>query len=201
MSSLLQLGITGGIGAGKSTVAKIFSLLNIPVYDADTNAKWLMANDKALIEQIIKLFGQESYRPDGSLNREFLARIAFSSEENTKKLNNIVHPAVGSHYRQWVSSQKGAAYVLKEAALLFESQSYRQLDKIITVFAPEEVRIERVVKRDPHRSRKQISDIIKSQMADEKKMQLADFIIYNDDLQLVIPQVIEIDRKLRGVFL
>ncbi len=196
----LQVGITGGIGAGKSIVSKVFSLLEIPVYDADTHAKWLMVNDRNLVEEIIDQFGPESYHPDGALNREYLAKVAFSSEENTKKLNGIVHPAVGDHYKNWVLSQKKVPYVLKEAALLFESQSYKQLDKIITVFVPEAIRIKRVRNRDAHRSSEQIAKIIKSQMSDAQKIELADFIIYNDDLQLVIPQVNTIDKKLREAF-
>lgn len=194
---MLEIGITGGIGAGKTIITKIFSLLNIPVYDADTHAKWLMVNDKNLIDQIIKTFGPESYGLDGSLNREHLSKVAFSSEKKTRSLNDIVHPAVGSHYNNWVTSHKMAPYVLKEAALLFESQSYKQLDSVVTVFAPEEVRIKRVLARDPHRSREQILNIIKSQMADEKKIEMADFVIYNDDRKLIIPQVIEIDKRLR----
>ena len=195
----LQVGITGGIGAGKSIISKIFSLLNIPVYDADSQAKWLMVNDKNLVERIVKLFGPDSYHPNGALNREYLARVAFSAEENTKKLNAIVHPAVRNHYNSWVLSQKAAPYILKEAALLFESQSYKQLDKVITVFAPEEVRIKRVSNRDAHRSSEQIAKIIESQMSDERKVELADFVIYNDDVQLVIPQVNAIDKKLREI--
>lgn len=196
--SRLQVGITGGIGAGKSIITKFFSLLGIPVYDADTHAKWLMANDKKLIEAIKELFGAESYLADGTLNRKHLSEVAFSSEQATTGLNEAVHPAVGAHYEKWAASQATAPYVLKEAALLFESQSYKQLGKIITVFAPEELRIKRVIKRDAHRSSAQISDIIRKQMADEKKMEMADFIIYNDDQQLVIPQVMALDKELRA---
>lgn len=194
--SAIEVGITGGIGAGKSIITKIFALLDVPVYDADSNAKWLMANDKRLIEQITSLFGPESYFPNGSLNRKHLAEVAFISEANTQKLNAVVHPAVGEHYKDWAARQL-SPYVLKEAALLFESQSYKQLHKIITVFAPVDLRIERVQKRDAHRSRDQIRRIIGSQMEDDEKIKLADFTIYNDDLQLVIPQVIKIDRALR----
>lgn len=194
----LQVGITGGIGAGKTIVTKIFSLLGIPIYDADSNAKWLMVNDKPLIEKIINHFGNEAYLSDGSLNKKYLSEKAFGAKNNIADLNAIVHPAVKNHYQNWVDSNSHAPYVLKEAAILFESSSHKQLDKVIMVSASKELRIQRTLARDQHRSKNDILAIIEKQMPEEDKIKLADFVIYNNDTQLIIPQVVEIDKLLRA---
>jgi dephospho-CoA kinase len=191
----LLIGITGGIGSGKSTVAKIFSMLGIPIYNADDRAKWLMANDSDLKKQIINNFGKESYSDSGLLNREFLAAQVFSDEEKVKTINGLVHPAVKADFEKWVSQQQ-APYVLKEAALLFETGSYKDLDKLINVSAPLRIRISRVLMRDTHRNEKQVNDIIDKQLPDEEKNKLADFVIKNTDNKLLIPQVLEIHRQL-----
>jgi dephospho-CoA kinase len=183
-----QIGITGGIGAGKSLVCRIFNTLGIPVYDADSRAKSVMTTDGILITQIKKEFGVLSYHADGSINREHLAE-AFKSPERLKALNQLVHPRVAYDYKQWVSEQQ-TTYVIKEAALLFEAKSNIGLDKTIMVYAPMELRIKRVLQRDTHRNRQLVEEIIKSQMPDEEKLKLADFVVTNDDTQLVIPQVL-----------
>lgn len=193
----LQVGITGGIGAGKTIIARIFSLLGIPVYDADSSAKWLMTNDKSLIEEITHLFGKEAYFPDGSLNREFIATQAFLEKDHIKSLNSIVHPAVRKHYHKWVESNTESPYLLKEAAILFESNAHKELDKVITVSAPAEVRIERTLARDAKRSKEQVLAIMEKQMPEEEKILLADYVIYNDDTQLIIPQILAVDSDLR----
>jgi dephospho-CoA kinase len=187
----LQIGITGGIGSGKSTVCRIFSTLGIPVYDADSRAKSLMTTDGILVSQIKKEFGSLSFRSDGNVDREYLARIVFQDKERLEKLNKLIHPRVALDYERWVSEQK-SEYVLKEAALLFEAKSYQVLDKIILVHAPTETRINRVLKRDPQRTRQQVEDIMENQMQDEEKLKLADFNIVNDESKLVIPQVLEL---------
>lgn len=194
----LQVGITGGIGAGKTIITRIFSLLGIPVYDADSNAKWLMSNDKLLIKEIIALFGDKAYFSDGSLNREFISTKAFHSKDLIKSLNSVVHPAVRNHYRKWVEANRNSPYLLKEAAILFESNAHKELDKVITVSAPTEVRIERTLARDPKRSREQIVAIMEKQMTEEEKTLLADYVIYNDNSQLVIPQVLAVDSALKA---
>jgi dephospho-CoA kinase len=189
------VGITGGIGSGKSTVAKIFSILGIPVYYADDRAKWLMANDLELKNKIRVAFGPESYLEDGSINRAFLASQVFSDEEKVKTINALVHPAVKMDFEAWVNQQK-TPYILKEAALIFETESYRDLDKTINVSAPLKIRVTRILLRDSHRTMEQIHDIIDKQLPDEKKNNLADFVIKNSDNKLLIPQVLKIHKEL-----
>jgi len=190
----LQIGITGGIGSGKSLVSRIFSALDVPVYDADSRAKAVMTTDGILVTHIKKEFGVLSYRADGSVNREYLAKEVFNNAERLKLLNKLVHPRVAKDFEQWVSEQKNN-YILKEAALLFETKSYMTLDKVIVVFAPEELRIKRVLQRDLHRTKEQIKEIIQNQLQEEEKRKRADFVIVNDETQLVIPQVLELHRS------
>jgi len=190
----LQIGITGGIGSGKSLVSRIFSTLDVPVYDADSRAKAVMTTDGILISQIKKEFGLLSYREDGSVDREHLAKEVFSNAERLKLLNSLVHPRVATDFEQWVSEQKNN-YILKEAALLFETKSYTTLDKVIVVVAPEELRIKRVLQRDPHRTKEQIKEIIQNQLQEEEKLKRADFVIVNDESELVIPQVLELHKS------
>lgn len=191
----LLIGITGGIGAGKTTVAKVFTILSIPVYSADDRAKWLMANDEALKANIIQAFGDQSYIEGRGLNRAFLAEKVFSNEENTKTINGLVHPAVRADFHQWASEQH-SPYVLKEAALLFESGSYKELDKVINVSSPLKTRISRILMRDPQRTLEEVNGIIDKQLPDEDKNRLADFVIKNADNKMIIPQVLEIHEKL-----
>lgn len=195
MTRPLLVGITGGIGAGKSTVAKIFSLLSIPVYYADERAKWLMANSNSLKAAIINAFGEESYKDGQTLDRAFLAKQVFGDEENTKIINGLVHPAVNEDFKLW-AKQQHSPYVLKEAALLFESGSYRQLDRTINVSAPLKLRISRVLMRDPHRNLEQVNGIIDKQLPDEMKNDRADFVIKNSENKMLIPQVLKIHQKL-----
>ena len=189
----MQIGITGGIGSGKSIVCRIFNALGVPVYDADSRAKSLMTTDGIVISQIKKEFGVLSYHADGNLNREHLAG-AFKDPKKLRVLNNLIHPRVAHDYGQWMSEQK-SDYVLKEAALLFEAKSNLSLDKIIVVYAPEELRIKRVLQRDPHRSKQQVLDITRNQLTDEEKMKLADYVIVNDESRLVTLQVLELHKK------
>ena len=197
MSNTLKVGITGGIGAGKSMVSRIFKLLNIPVYDADSRARWLMNHDPGLRKGIIGLFGPEAFT-DAGLNRTYIAQQTFSDKTRLNQLNALVHPAVGTDYHTWEKNQK-SPYSLKEAALLYEAGSYQQLNLVIVVSAPEEIRIQRVLKRDPHRTKEDIEAIISKQWSQEKKEELADFIIYNDGGQLVIPQVLSIHEKIMAL--
>ena len=190
------VGITGGIGAGKSIISRIFSILGVPVYEADSRAKKLMASDSELQSQIIEKFGDESYQ-EGQLNRVYLAKLVFSDPDKTALINSLVHPAVAQDFQKWVAKQK-TAYVLKEAALLFESGSYKYLDHVITVTAAEEVRINRVLARDLHRNKEDVEHIIARQWAEERKIELSDFVITNDQSELVIPQVLTIHQKLSG---
>ncbi len=164
----LQIGITGGIGSGKSTVARIFGVLGIPVYDADSRAKWLMHHDQILKTQIIQAFGTQSYTVEGELNRVYLAKQAFGNPDQVRQLNNLVHPRVGDDYTQWTVRHAGFPYVLKEAALLFEAGSYQALDKILVVSAPLALRMQRVLRRDRHRTQEDVAGIICRQMDEEE---------------------------------
>lgn len=194
MKKPLQIGITGGIGSGKSLVCRIFNLLGVAVYDADSRAKSLMTTDGILVSQIKKEFGTLSFRADGSVNREYLAEYVFSNPEKLKILNELVHPRVGEDYAQWVNEQR-SVYVLKEAALLFEAKSNTALDKIIVVSAPEALRIKRVLLRDKHRTEEQVKDIIRNQLMEEEKLKLADYIIVNDESKGLIPQVLQLHKQ------
>lgn len=145
----LQIGITGGIGSGKSLICRVFSVLGIPVYQADERAKWLMNHHPALREAIRQHFGTATYHPDGTLNRSYLAAQVFNESDRVSQLNALVHPKVGEDYAEWVLANDHFPYLLKEAALLYEANSYRLLHYTITVYAPIELRIRRVQRRDP----------------------------------------------------
>jgi dephospho-CoA kinase len=197
LKNILQIGITGGIGSGKSLVSKIFHSLGIPVYDADRRARILMTTDVSLIKQIKKELGEESYT-NGILNREYVSKTVFNNTEKLTVLNSLVHPRVATDYTRWLEQQHRSQYVLREAALLFETNSYKTLNKVIVVHAPEELRIERLLKRDKHRTEQQVRDIIRNQMPDSEKLKRADFIIVNDETQLIIPQVLDLHKNFIG---
>ncbi|MEM9920627.1 MAG: dephospho-CoA kinase [Bacteroidota bacterium] len=194
---MLKVGITGGIGSGKTTACRIFETLGIPVYYADNRAKQLMVEDAQLIAAISDLLGTSAYTPDGQLDRAYVASVVFQDKKKLDALNAIVHPAVALDGQRWHAAQTNVPYTLKEAALLFESQNHRYLDKVITVFAPKEIRIQRVMARDGV-DEASVQARMKRQMSDEEKLKLADYILYNDGEQLLIPQVLEIHRRLVG---
>jgi dephospho-CoA kinase len=191
---MLKIGITGNIGGGKTTVSKIFEVLGIPVFYADDAAKKVMTEDAILIDALKKAFGAEAYFNDGTLNRKHIASIVFNDDAQLSKLNSIVHPAVFRAFDGWTGQVKNAPYVMKEAALLFESSSYKMCDYSVMVTAPLELRIDRVMQRDGF-SRAEIESRNAKQFSEEKKIQLADYVIRNDDTKLVIPQVLELHRK------
>ncbi|MBL7872837.1 MAG: dephospho-CoA kinase [Cyclobacteriaceae bacterium] len=199
MKSPLQIGITGGIGSGKSLVCKIFSVLGVPTYDADNRAKNLMTTDGILVDQIKKEFGSLSYNSEGALNREFLSASVFNKVDKLSKLNSIVHPRVAEDFKHWVEIQADCKYVLKEAALLFESGSYLALDKIILVTAPEGMRIKRVLARDKHRTQTDVENIIRNQLREEEKELKADYIIRNDERALILPQVLDLHERFNSM--
>lgn len=195
---MLKVGITGNIGGGKTTVSKIFEVLGIPVFYADDAAKSVMVNDPILIDAIKSTFGKESYFEDGALNRKHIAGIVFNSGAELDKLNAIVHPAAFRAFDNWLLMHTDALYVLKEAALLFESDSYKMCDKTIMVTAPQEMRIQRVMQRD----NLQKDEILKRearQFSEEKKLSLADFVIRNDEKELVIPQVLKLHHEFENL--
>jgi dephospho-CoA kinase len=191
-TNILKIGITGGIGAGKTIVSQIFSILGAPVYNADERAKFILHHDAEVRHQVIRNFGDQSYK-DEKLDTVFITREVFNHDDKLAKLNSFVHPKVKIDFEKWIREQH-SAYILKEAALLYEAGSYKDLDKIITVFSPIELRIERVLTRDPKRTEASIRSIIQKQMSDDEKVLKADYVIYNDDTQLLIPQVIRLHK-------
>lgn len=190
---MLKVGITGGIGSGKTTVCQVFETLGIPVFYADRAGKFLMENDAVLINSIKELFGTDVY-DGGVLNREKIASIVFKSPAILEDLNNIVHPAVIRYGRQWMESQQ-TPYALKEAAIFFESGSYKDMDVMIGVYAPRKLRILRIVARD-NVSQEKILERMSFQMDEEEKMKRCDFVITNDDVQAILPQVLGLHQML-----
>lgn len=190
------LGITGGIGSGKSTVCRIFELFGVPVYDSDARAKAIMVEDTELIQGLKDTFGNETYFEDGSLNRKYLAAIVFNNQEKLNQLNGWVHPAVGRDFYNWKSNQS-AGILIKEAAILIESGAYKTVDKIIVVDAPQEVRLNRVLKRDGSTKAEVLARMSK-QLSDEERKNYADFVIDNSGEQLLIPQVKSIVDQLKN---
>ena len=195
---MLKIGITGGIGSGKTTVCRIFEKLGIPIYYADDRAKKLMVEKKEIINQVKKIFGKRAYYKNGKLNRKHISKIAFSNPEKLHALNAIVHPAVEKDATEWSQRQKNTPYTIKEAALIFESGSHRSLDKIITVTAPQLLRIQRVMQRDQTTEAAVLARISK-QMPEEEKVKKSDFIILNDGSESLILQIWKIHQQLKSL--
>ncbi|MGB0892489.1 MAG: dephospho-CoA kinase [Flavobacteriaceae bacterium] len=188
------VGITGGIGSGKTTVANMFMELGVPVYNSDMEAKALMNRSKVVRRKLIKLFGEDAY-VDNELNRPFIANIIFNNLDYLQQMNAIVHPKVGKHFERWLKKQADAPYVIKESALLFETDAYKKCNYVILVSAPIEERIKRVVKRD-NTTQKKVQAIIDSQAKESENKSKADFIINNTTLQSTSKQVLEIHNQL-----
>ena len=190
---MIKIGITGGIGSGKSTVCKLFESLEIPIYDSDSRAKYVTDNNVELRKKIIKLFGEDSYI-DNKLNRKFISSQIFNGNGNISELNSLIHPLVKVDFDEWINNHN-SHYIIKESAILFETDIYKTLDKIITVSSKESIRVERILKRDPQRSLEEIHNIIKSQISDEDKIIKSDFIIYNNGDEL-FPQILKIHEDI-----
>jgi dephospho-CoA kinase len=193
---MLKIGLTGGIGSGKSTVAKVFEVLGIPVYYADDAAKRLMNEDAALQLKIQEQFGDAAYT-NGQLSRKYIADIVFTSPEKLQQLNAIVHPATLQDAEQWMQQQT-SPYAIKEAALIFESGAQEHLDYVIGVYAPTPLRIQRTMQRDVITGEEVIARMDK-QIDETIKMRLCDFVITNDEQELLIPQVVALHKKLLGL--
>ena len=189
----IVVGLTGGIGSGKSTVAKVFESLNVPVFNSDLEAKNIINNDEVVIHAITEVFG-DIYQ-NGELDKVKMAAIVFNDSLALEKLNKIVHPKVAEYFEQWVTTNKDAPVLIKEAAILIESGAYHHMDKIILVTAPKSIRIKRVINRDDVTEEKVVGRM-NSQLSDEEKLSFSDFIIVNDDKQLVIPQVLVVYKQL-----
>ena len=195
---MLKIGITGGIGSGKTTVCRLFAALGVPVYEADTRARWVMEHDPVLREQLVDAFGSGVFDAAGHLDRPGLAAAVFDNVPALARLNGLVHPAVGADFAAWVAAQRatGAAYVLKEAALMFESDAWKQLDAVVAVAAPEALRVARVLRRDPQRSAEQVAAIIARQLPEDERVARAQYVLINDDYTPLLAQVLALHGRL-----
>ncbi|MCX2475579.1 dephospho-CoA kinase [Pedobacter sp. MC2016-05] len=192
---MYKVGITGGIGSGKTTVCKVFEVLGIPIFYADTEAKNMMVEDKLLIEAIKSTFGEESYFEEGKLNNKHIAGIVFNNEAELAKLNALVHPAVFRAFDRWEANvNANAPYTLKEAALLFESGSYKICDTTILVTAPTDVKINRVMQRD-NSTAEQVKARMDKQMSDDEKAKMANHFIMNDEAHSIIERVLALHKE------
>ncbi|MDQ3051205.1 MAG: dephospho-CoA kinase [Bacteroidota bacterium] len=193
-----QLGITGGIGSGKSVVCRVLEVLGIPVFNADEASKQLLENNHDVIYAVKKLLGTEAYQTDGKANRQFIAGIVFTDENKLQQLNNILHPAVQKNYKAWVAGHQHLQLVAKEAAIMFESGSYAYMDAIVAVTAPAELRINRVVERDGKRPA-DVLKILNRQLPEEEIIRRSNFKIINDDEHLIIPQILTIIEQIKTI--
>jgi dephospho-CoA kinase len=191
---MLKLGLTGGIGSGKTLVCQIIEKLSVPVYYADRAARELMNSDAELKESIRNMFGDQAYSKEG-LDRQYVASSVFGDHEKLSRLNSLVHPAVRKDFIRWTEQHRESPYVVEEAAILFESGASVEMDQTVLVYAPEELRISRVMKRDG-RSREDVLKRMEHQLSEEEKMKKADHILTNDGVQMLLPQVVELHNKI-----
>ena len=195
---MLKVGITGGIGSGKTTVCKVFEILGIPVFYADVVAKTIMHTDEHLKIEIKKVFGDKSYLDNGELNRKYIAELVFQNEKELEKLNLLVHPAVFRAFDNWLITHQNAPYVLKEAALLYESQSYKMCDYSILVKSPLEIKMKRLIQRDKLTAH-EIKLRMDKQFTDEQKEKYADYVLINDERQLLLPQILHLHEHFLSI--
>jgi dephospho-CoA kinase len=189
----MKLGVTGGIGSGKTSVCRVFNVLGIPVFSADPEAKEIMDNDKGIIRRINSIAGKDLYI-NGSLNRRELATLIFNDKTLLKEVNSLVHPVVLDRFKRWEMDQT-APYVILEAAILFESGGSKLVDRIATVVAPMEERVERVINRNSL-SREQILERIRNQMDDDSRIKLSDYVINNSENDMIIPAILKIHEQI-----
>ena len=195
---MIKVGITGGIGSGKTTVCKVFQILGVPIYFADIRAKVILDTNEEVKLKIINCFGNELLSDSGFVDRIKLAAFVFNSKEKLEKLNAILHPLVQIDFENWLKQHATYNYILKEAAILFESGSFKNLDSIITVIAPLDLRISRVMFRDDI-SKSQIESRIDKQISDEEKIKRSQFVIYNNEEEFLIPQILKIHKQLLNI--
>ena len=189
-----RIGLTGNIGSGKTIIASCFEVLNVPVFNADNVAKFQMNKDVNLKQSLIAEFGKEVFL-NNELNRKYLSKLAFNDDLVLKRLNALVHPVIQEAFEKW-SIQQSGAYIIKEAAILFESNTYQSLDAIICISCPEEIRLKRILKRDDL-SEKEVRQRMSNQWAEEKKISLSDYVIKNDNTCLVMPQILGVHSALK----
>jgi dephospho-CoA kinase len=192
---MMVVGVTGGIGSGKSLVGSVFNSLGIPLFNSDQEGRRLLSEDEKVKHQVVALLGEKVIDAEGKLDRSKIAASVFNNPAQLEALNKIIHPSVQQSFMEWVKLHAEVPYVIKETAILFESGTYKSCDKIITVIAPLDVRIQRVIERDGI-SREQVAERIKNQWSDEERIKHSDFLIYNDGNRLIIPQVVEIHKQL-----
>lgn len=197
----LQIGVTGGIGSGKSVVCRVFMALGIPVYEADARAKWLTNHDPILRAGIVNLLGQEAYTVDlpemepGVYNTAWVASRVFADPVLLTQLNALIHPRVMADTETWVQAHSQSPYVIKEAALMRAAGDHNSLDKVIVVTAPLDLRIARIRQRDPHRSEADIRNIIARQISDDERLTMANIVLRNDENELLLPQIVRLHEQ------
>lgn len=191
---MISVAVTGGIGSGKSVVCKVFQHLGIPIFNADFQAKQLMQNDPVIKNMLLEYFGTDIYRSNGELDRKKLAKIIFNDQFALQKVNQLVHPAVYNAFQQW-ASQQVSRYVIQEAAVIFENNHQQRFDKIITVTAPNDLKINRTMQRD-NIPREAVLQRIQNQLPDAYKVEHSNFTVINDDVHLIIPQILAIHKQL-----
>lgn len=192
---MIKVGLTGGIGSGKSFVSQIFKKLGVPVFSADDIAKEIINNNLPIKKQLIEYFGKDIYLKNGAIHRKKLANIIFNNEIALHKINSLIHPAVRIEFNKWAEKQS-SSYVIQEAAILFETNQHVFFDKIITVTAPIQIKIERIIKRD-NSSQELVLQRMKNQMDDEIIIEKSDYVIYNNGNNLILPQIVSIHEKLK----
>lgn len=191
-----KIGLTGGIGSGKSTIAKIFNVMGVPVYYSDDRARQMYFKPEVK-KQVKTLLGEEAYINEKEINRAYISSKIFSDTQLLAKINDIIHPAVGKDFEQWLAAHENAPFVLKESAILFETGIYKSLDATILVVSPEKMRAERIAKRDGL-SEEEVIKRFKSQLNDENKIPLADYVVFNDEVSSLIEQAVEIKNTLEN---
>lgn len=197
MKRPLQIGVTGGIGSGKSVVCAVFRALGVPIYVADDRARWLTDHDPILKADIVRLLGPDAYTAAGRYNRPWVASQVFQEPDLLHQLNALIHPRVFADTANWVEQHQDFPYIIKEAALMKAAGDRNTLDKVVVVQAPLDLRIARIRQRDPHRSEAEIRGIIQNQLSDDDRAKIADYVLLNDEKTLLLPQIV----RLHDVFL
>lgn len=197
MSRLVKLAITGGIGSGKSVVSRIMNILGVPVYDCDSNAKRLMVSDGFIASELKRMFGEECYEEDGTLNRQYIASCIFTDKQNIKRVNSLVHPVVKRDFELWATRQN-AELVAVETAILYESGMVGAVDKVLVVWTDRETAIKRVVERNAM-NRNQVENRLDNQMSTDDLLLLSDYSLYNDGDEPLLPQVIDLIEQLKNI--